>query len=244
MRSSPSVPPERAFLTRQPFAHRGLHGAGVAENSRAAFAAACAAGHGIECDVQMSGDGVAFVFHDDMLDRLTAESGPFAARDAAALEGIRLSGSDETIPRLSAILALVAGRAPMLIEIKGRHDRIDALCRAVAEDLAGYTGEAAIMSFDPKVVRWFAVHAPERVRGLVVTEEDRGAVRGPIERRLSMILARPDFVACDIRDLPSAFARRVGQAGLPLLTWTVRGEVQRMVAAAHADQIIYEVPGA
>ena len=51
-------------LGRLPFAHRGLHGSGLVENSRAAFDAAVAAGHGIELDVQASRDGEAIVFHD------------------------------------------------------------------------------------------------------------------------------------------------------------------------------------
>ena len=68
-----------AFLKAQPFAHRGLHGLGVVENSRAAFRAAIARGHGIETDVQGARDGEAMVFHDSTLDRLTASAGALAA---------------------------------------------------------------------------------------------------------------------------------------------------------------------
>ncbi len=63
------------FLKGQPYAHRGLHGKGILENSPAAFEAAIAQGHGIECDVQAAEDGTAFVFHDYELDRLTDNSG-------------------------------------------------------------------------------------------------------------------------------------------------------------------------
>src|SRR5687768_8090103 len=69
-----------AFLKAQPFAHRGLHGKALIENSLAAFDAAIAAGYGMECDVRASMDGVAFVFHDADLDRLTAEKGRLADR--------------------------------------------------------------------------------------------------------------------------------------------------------------------
>ena len=113
------APLDPAFLTT-PIAHRGLHdrAAGVIENSRAAVSAAVEAGYGIEIDLQLSADGEAMVFHDDELFRLTGESGPVRDRTAAALGAIELEGGGETIPTLAEILALVAGRAPLLIEAK------------------------------------------------------------------------------------------------------------------------------
>lgn len=229
-----------AFLTAQPFAHRGRWGEAVAENSRAAFAAAIAAGHGIECDVQASRDGEAFVFHDDGLDRLTGERGPIRARTAAALDGIALRDCDERLPRLAEVLALVASRVPILIELKAPDQAVAPLCLAVRRALEGYRGRAAVMSFNPQAVRWFAVHAPRIVRGLVVTEEGRRSLRGRVERRLSLWRARPDFLAYDIRDLPSSFAGAARARGLPVLTWTVRDAAAERIALVHADQIIYE----
>ena len=49
----------------------------------------------------------------------------------AELKRIRLKGSDETIPTLPEILALIAGRAPLLIEVKSPERRVAALSRAV-----------------------------------------------------------------------------------------------------------------
>ena len=119
------------FLARQPFAHRGLHGPDIVENSRAAFIAAMALGHGIELDVQGARDGEAFVFHDATLDRLTDETGRFADRAASALDRIQLSGTDEAIPRLPEILALVGGRVPILIEVKAPGPLVGILCLSV-----------------------------------------------------------------------------------------------------------------
>jgi glycerophosphoryl diester phosphodiesterase len=250
MRSSPFALPDRliapapdaarvAFLPRQPFAHRGLHGGAIPENSRAAFAAAIARGHGIECDIQPARDGIPFVFHDDRLDRLTGERGPFRARCARQIDQVTLANG-ETIPRLAEMLTLVAGQVPLLIEVKSSGRRIVRLCRAVAEALAGYGGPVAVMSFDPEVGHWFARHARGIVRGLVVTEEGKSGRRGGIERHLSLWRARPDFLAYDVRDLPSRFAASQRARGLPVLTWTVRDAAARAVAAAHADEAIYE----
>lgn len=238
-------PPEErrvAFLKTHPYAHRGLHGAEVVENSRAAFSAAIAAGDGIELDVQGSADGEVFVFHDATLDRLTAETGDFAARPGAALADITLSGTSETLPRLSEILSLVAGRAAILIEVKAPGALVGTLCLAVRRALEGYRGPVAVMSFNPAVGRWFHDHAPRIVRGLVVTEEKDRGLTGRAKRHLSLWHARPDFLAYDIRDLPSRFAVQQRRRGLPVLTWTVRSDDQRNTAMQHADQIIYEKP--
>src|SRR3954470_20933623 len=135
MPSSRSRRTDLTQLIARPFAHRGLHGEGRIENSRAAFAAAIASGQGIELDVQASRDGEAMVFHDERLDRLTAETGALAAIDANALGRIGLTGSDDRIERLSEILRLIGGRVPLLIEVKARRRGARALARSVATAL-------------------------------------------------------------------------------------------------------------
>ncbi len=231
-----------AELIAKPFAHRGLHGRGVIENSRAAFEAAIAAGHGIELDVQVSRDGVAIVIHDYELDRLTEGAGPICGLVAAELAKIRLRGGvEETIPTLAETLELIGGRAPLLIEVKSPGRRVDALSGAVRRAIATYIGPVAVMSFNPEIGRWFAREAPEVLRGLVVTEAGR-RWRGTLTRHLALWRSKAEFLAYDIRDLPSRFAAAQRSKGLPVLTWTCRSDEHRARAALHADQIIYEVP--
>lgn len=237
---SPSRETELRQLITRPFAHRGLHGAGRIENSRAAFEAAIEARHGIELDVQASGDGQAMVFHDEELGRLAVDQGFLRGRAAADLSRIRLRDSDETIPSLSEILALIGGRAPLLIEVKTPGREAGALSRAVSDALRTYIGPVAVMSFNPEVGHWFARHDPKRLRGLVVTEKGN-KWRGWLTRRLALWRSRADFLAYDIRDLPSGFAESAQRRGLRVLTWTVRSMKDRARAAEHADQIIYEV---
>ncbi|WP_246524791.1 glycerophosphodiester phosphodiesterase family protein [Sphingobium phenoxybenzoativorans] len=232
-----------AFLRAQPFAHRGLHGKGLVENSLAAFDAAIAAGYGMECDVRASQDGVAFVFHDADLDRLTAEKGKLADRSASLLDAVILSGAREPLPRLDALLHRIDGRAPLLIEVKAPTRNVIRICRATRRALEGYRGPVAIMSFNPLVASWFRREAPHIVRGLVVTEEGKQGYRGRIARTLALWKAKPDFLAYDVRDLPSRFPARARQRGLPVLTWTVRNAAAEQVAFAHADESIFEIPG-
>ena len=244
MRLSPfrkAEPPRRPdWLAARAFAHRGLHGPERPENSRAAFAAAIAADFGIELDVQASLGGTAFVFHDDELDRLAEGRGALARHRPEELAAIKLRGSDETLPTLPDILAQVAGRTPVLIEIKGRQ-ATRALCGSVRAALDAYRGPAAIMSFHPGAVRWFARRAPHVIRGLVISEEGK---KRRFTRSVALFCARPDFLAYDIRSLPSAFAARQRARGLTLLSWTVRTPREAETAALHADQIIHETAAA
>ncbi|WP_271078902.1 glycerophosphodiester phosphodiesterase family protein [Aurantiacibacter sp. MUD61] len=219
------------WLTRQPYAHRGLHDGERPENSRAAFAAAIEGGYGIECDVRLSADGRAMVFHDTDLERLTGTAGKTAGKSVGQLTAMTLLGSNETIPTLRDVLAQIAGSVPLLIEIKSDKDtNIQRLCRAVRRDLEGYPANVAVMSFDPRVGRWFVKAMPDLARGLVITEEGARTLSGAIKRRMSVRHARPMFLAYDIRDLPSRFAAGQAKRGLPLLTWTVRSAAQAETA--------------
>ncbi len=231
---------ELARLTALPFAHRGLHGGGRVENSLGAFEAAIGRGHGIELDVRLTLDGRAAVFHDEELDRLAEAAGPIARMTSDELRAVRLRGSGEGIPMLEEVLQLVRSQVPLLIELKTPRASAARLCATVARALHGYLGPVGIMSFNPDVGDWFANRSLRRLRGLVVSERDKKGLRGRIERFWSVRRARPDFLACDISDLPSAFAARQRARGLPIVTWTVRSEAQRAVAAEHADQIVYE----
>lgn len=240
----PPDPRRVAWLRDATYAHRGLHGGGRIENSPSAFAAAIERGLGIECDVQRSRDSEAMVFHDWELDRLTGESGPVKARDAAELSAIALTGSGDTIPTLTHLLEMVGGKVPLLIEIKSKRDvRYAPLCLAVRRALEGYRGRVAVMSFDPRVAAWFRRHAPHVVRGLVVTEEGSRTLSGLYRRHNWLWIARPEFLAYDVRDLPSGFAGGQRRRGFPLLTWTVRSDELRERAALHADAPIAEGGG-
>lgn len=206
----------------------------------AAFRAAIAAGYGIECDVRASRDGVAMVFHDASLTRMTGTEAAVEDSAAERLDQARLHDGG-TIPRLEALLTLCGCDTPLLIEIKVQGRYVAPVCLAVAEALAPFSSaQAAVMSFNPVAMRWFARHRPKIVRGLVVTEQDRRGWRGRISRSLALWMARPDFVACDIRDLPSPLSSRLRARGVPVLTWTVRTQSDRSLAAATADQIIFE----
>lgn len=234
----------RAWLAASVYAHRGLHRrGGPPENSRAAFAAALARGYGIELDVRASADGDAVVFHDPTLKRLTGRRGRVASMTAAELGSVPLANSGETIPTLAQVLALIAGRVPILIELK-RAGSGFALERAVATALARYRGLAAVMSFDAAAIAWFAENAPAAWRGLVTKAWPPTLVgatapaRDRRRRRTAPVAGAPHFFACAV----AAIGRRAQPAAFPypLLTWTVRSARERDRAKRVGAAIIFE----
>ncbi|WP_296721375.1 glycerophosphodiester phosphodiesterase family protein [Erythrobacter sp.] len=232
------------WLTRWEYAHRGLHGEGVPENSRAAAAAAIAAGMGIECDVQRSRDDHPMVFHDWDLARLTGGEGETGQRIAEELETLRLLGTDQLPMRLVTLLEFVAGRVPVLIEIKSRpgYD-VERTCQCVSLLLKDYSGDHAVMSFDPRVPRWFRRQSLETPCGLVMREDEFGHTQSAWQRRLARWIARPDFLAYHIAALPSRWVVRLRAKGMPVLTWTVNSPETRRLALANADALIVEGAG-
>ena len=219
------------------FAHRGLHGPGVPENSLAAFRAALDAGAGIECDVRLSGDGQVMVFHDHDLRRVCASALAVEATSAEMLAGQKLYDSGEHIPRLSELLDLVAGRVPILIEIKCRGGNAATLAKAVAAELEDYAGPAGVMSFEPKAIKWFARHLPHRRRGLVISK--RASV---IDRWSNIVSASPHFLAVDRAAIPLRWVARQRDRRW-VYSWTIRSPEQRETAEIHADALIWESDG-
>ena len=230
-----------AWLTSTIYAHRGLHGPGIPENSLAAAEAAIARGLGIECDIQRSRDDHPMVFHDWDLERLAGRSGLTEDLVADALEDLPLLRTDQTPIRLERWLDVVDKRVPVLIEIKSKpgYD-VEWTCLHVSLILAGYSGNHAVMSFDPRVGEWFAANAPQVWRGLVGTDSSPNGFEGMWRTPKFLRQADPDFLAIDRRDLGQPEAARWRSTGRPLLTWTVRTHDEAKQAHPLADALIAE----
>ncbi len=242
----------QAFLTT-PFAHRGYHDAprGRPENALSAFKAAVDAGYGIELDVQLTADGHAMVFHDDNLDRLTGQSGRVVDLTAVELGRIALRNSDDRIPTLAQVLALVAGRVPVLIEMKDRLDDMrptdGQLASAVAVLLTGYPGPAAVMSFNPHAVADMARFIPRIPRGLTTEDYDPAnnvSIPPDVCARLRDI---PDyertgssFISHKASDLGRVRVAELKRQGAAILCWTIRSREEEAKARKIAQNITFE----
>ncbi len=245
---TPKLPGD--FLT-VPLAHRALHGPGRPENSRAAIRAAMEAGYGIEIDLQLSADGQAIVFHDYALVRLTGRSGPVRQSPAAELTAMPLLGGDgECIPTLPEVLSLVAGRVPLLIEIKDQDGAmgpdVGALETATARALEGYTGPVAVMSFNPNSVAEMARLAPDLPRGLTTSAYD--PLDWPLSAETCARLREiPDiewigaaFLSHEAADLARPRVQELRAEGYPVLTWTVTSEAMEREVRPLCDNVTFE----
>ena len=242
-----------SWLTARPIAHRGLHdrAAGVIENTLGAAARAVAKGFNIEVDLTLSVDEEVVVFHDDTLDRLTAATGRVDRRTMAELRQIPITGTDDRIPTLDELLALVDGRVGLCLELKSDFPRRpdERLVHRVAERLAAYRGPVVTKSFDPEVVAAANRIMPAIPHGIVADDASDLEYYARFSRMERFILrhllhaprTRPKFVSYCIDDLPApgpSIARRL--FGLPVISWTVRSEEARRRVLAHADQIVFE----
>jgi glycerophosphoryl diester phosphodiesterase len=239
------------WLTARPVAHRGLHdkARGVIENMPSAIKAAVAGNFSIEVDLQLTADGEAMVHHDDELGRLTEGSGALKAKTAAQLKQVSFKDTAERMMSLGDLCALVHGRVPLVLEVKSQFDGDRTLVARMAQVLAAYQGPVASMSFDPDQVLALRSMMPQLPRGITAErsyDDEAWATLTPAQRAGMLHLrhgltTRPHFVAWRVDDLPAPspwIARHV--FGCPLLTWTVRTELQRGRAARYADQMIFE----
>ncbi|MCC5972851.1 MAG: phosphodiesterase [Rubellimicrobium sp.] len=246
------VPLPPSFLSR-PIAHRALHdrAAGLPENSRGAIRAAVAAGYGIEIDIQPSADGVPMVFHDYDLGRLTDAGGPVVLHAAAALGAMRLLGTEETIPTLGEVLEIVAGRVPLLIEVKDQDGalgpRVGPLERAVVAALDGYDGPVALMSFNPHAVAALAEAAPDWPRGLTTCAFDPADWPGVPADVCAALRGIPDydrtgssFISHEAADLSGARVAELARQGAAILCWTIRSAEAEAEARKVAQNITFE----
>ena len=236
-----------------PLAHRGYHNAAKQrpENSLSAFGAAVAAGYGIELDVQLSADGQAMVFHDDTLDRMTHKTGAVLDHSAAELGAIGLQASDDLIPTLAQVLALVAGKVPVLIEIKAQLDTMadtsGRLETAVALALASYRGPVAVMSFNPHCLAHMARLAPRIARGLTTDDFDPveylpvpASMCDNLREITEYDRTLSSFISHKAADLPRPRVADLKSQGATILCWTIRSPEAEAKAREIADNITFE----
>ena len=243
-------PPRAAFEERQYFAHRGLYdnAAGIPENSLPAFQRAIDAGFGIELDVQLTADDVPVVFHDFTLKRMCGAAGSAKDYSYEELKAFRLLDTDETIPTFEEVLQLVAGRAPLIVEMKMRFLEFD-VCRRAQALLTDYEGAYCVESFNPLALCWYRNVHPSVVRGQLSENFFRDKTVKPVLRPfvylLSLLLSnfatKPDFIAYSqdaCRNI-SFFLNRKLFHSVPV-AWTIRSKEQLAKARKRYDVFIFE----
>ncbi len=230
------------------YAHRGLHGNGIPENSMAAFRAALDAGYGIELDIHLMKDGKLAVLHDNTLDRTTGQSGRLEDLTEDDLANYTLEGTEERIPLFSQVLTLYNGKAPLIVELKPVGGNHAALTKAACDLLDSYNGAYCLESFDPRCILWLKKHRPDLIRGQL-TENFVANRKSPLPmvlkflmtHQLANFLIRPDFVAyrfADRKTLSMFLVRKLW--GAQGVTWTLTTPEEHAAAVAEGFLPIFE----
>jgi glycerophosphoryl diester phosphodiesterase len=237
------------FITARPIAHRGLHdfSKGVVENTSSAFAAAIAKGYAIECDLQLTKDGEAVVFHDEHLERLTEGHGMVKDLTTVEMKQRVIRNSTDRVQTLAELLAQVQGRVPLVIELKSHWDGDERLAERAITLLKSYAGPYCLMSFDPDAIAAVRRLSPDAIRGIVAERVD-GSYYGflPLAKQMELrtfshlARTRPDFVSFYYEQLPWAPITALRAAGMPVITWTIRSPQQAVMAMRCSDQITFE----
>ncbi|MCR5558335.1 MAG: glycerophosphodiester phosphodiesterase [Butyrivibrio sp.] len=250
------------------YAHRGLHDneSDAPENSMAAFKKAVDAGYGIECDVQLTRDGVPVIFHDFTLARVARYEDGCAPADAVVnedkslgvkgkvidytyeeLQSFHLMNSSERIPKFEDFLNLVGGKVPLIVELKIELKDLS-VCPAVDKLLSNYKGVYCIESFNPLGVFWYRKNRPEVLRGQLSDafhrdkpEEFKGILYFILTNLMLNFLGRPDFIAFNHK-YKSCISLRICRRLFGALTaaWTIKSQQQLEANKDTFDMLIFD----
>lgn len=232
------------WLTDTYIAHRGLFdNKTIPENSLIAFQRAVDNGFGIELDVQMTADGHLVVFHDDDMERMTGIKGDIRKTDFATVSSLTLINTEHKIPTFDQFLNLVDGKVPLVIEIK-THDNIGGVEQKVLDRLRQYKGKFCIESFNPFIVRWFKVHAPDIIRGQLSESFENT----PLPRFQRWLLKNlkfckwngSQFIAYDVRIVDKVKAVKKWRKKVPVVVWTVKSQAQHDEYRKYYDNMIFD----
>lgn len=231
MRTSTSKHRYEEIMSKQIYAHRGLHDGGqnIPENTLEAFSAAIQKGYGIELDVHISADQTPVVIHDtNLLDTTGLEADINEVSDNEIK--LQKTGAKRCkIPFLYEALNLVNGKVPLLIEIKTDKDNYEKVTDATMQVLENYKGVYAIQSFDPRVIKILRKKYPDVMRGQISGYLNEEGANLPfsqdfaLRNLLTNMVTRPDFVSYRIEDfdkLPMRILRTVFNP--TLFAWTIR----------------------
>jgi len=233
---------------RYAYAHRGLHGDGVPENSMQAFRRAKEAGYGVELDIHLLADGSLAVIHDAQLKRTTGVEGMITDLKAADLLSYKLEGTAETIPLFSDVLEMFAGQVPIILELKCDKNNYAALCEEACRVMDSYEGLWCMESFDPRCIRWFRKNRPDVIRGQLTENYFKSsAAKIPavlkflLKAQMMNFLLLPDFVAyrfSDRKNLSNFLVEKLW--GAQSVTWTLKDLQQHQDAIQEGRIPIFE----
>jgi glycerophosphoryl diester phosphodiesterase len=210
-------------------AHRGVWGAGVPDNSLAAFEQAIDLGADmIEFDVRRTRDREVIVFHDAEL-----AGAPVASLTRSEVE--ELTGV--LPPLLEEALELAYGRIALDVELKE-----DGYVDELADLLSGFAasgGDLIVTSFVDRVLVQLTELTPQLSRGLVLSVSTEGAPERANACGATIVLPKMELVN-------ETSLAEISGAGLPVIVWDfMAAEHAALLSDTRISGVITDdVPGA
>lgn len=230
------------FLKTNLIAHRGCHNELIPENSMVSFSKAIKNNLIIELDVHLLKDNKVVVFHDDNLMRMTNLDKKIKDLTYEEVRKLKLLNTNYKIPLLSDALELINGKVPVIIELK-YDNKYGLLEREVINLLENYKGLYAIKSFNPLSLYYFKKHAPNIIRGQLVSNFKTKKMfilkKIFLKNMFLNFITKPDFISCNKYYLKSKKIRRLRRKKI-VLAWTIRNINDLDRYKKYADNFICE----
>ena len=196
------------------FAHRGASGVEPENTLRAIKAALDANVDGIEIDLHEV-DNKLLVIHDRWLHRTTSGSGQVSQHNYAHLRSLD-AGQGETIPTLDEVLALVAGKCTINLELKDVSNI--SLLYSYIDEAIGTTNliidDILISSFNHRLLHKIHQQRPELAIGALTACY-------PLEYALFAEKLNAYSVHLDVNFISKHFVHDAHQRGLKVFVYTV-----------------------
>ena len=222
-------------------AHRGLHkNKIIPENSMLAFKAAIEKNYAIEFDINITKDNQIVVFHDDDLNRLCNKKENIEDVSYDFLKDLNLYESNEKIPLLKELLDQVAGKIPLIIEIK-KHKNIGLLENILLEMLKEYKGEYFICSFEKDILLWLEKNKPKEIRGLIF---ESLPIKFKKYEKIAFLYkyfkSKADFISLEDKLIDSSIYDFCKKKKLDILVWTIKDKKSFQNIDKKVSAVIFE----
>jgi len=184
----------------------------------------------IEFDVHVTDSGELVVIHDATLDRTTDKSGPVRSLTPDMRGETHLDGSDDTVPTLADVLAVLARSEGKQLHVEIKSDEAKQPYPGITEKVVaeierfGLAERCHLTSFDLSVLEECQRIAPDIAR-LVSVNAEWADKQGGLERFLEKVDGLGDIIAVHHELMDAEWALITGKLPLErLCVWTLNDE--------------------
>lgn len=225
-------------------AHRGLFDREkIPENSMLAFDKALEKGYSIEVDVNMTQDGYIVVFHDNSLKRMTGIKNDITTMTLSEIKKLKLLGTENKIPTFEDVLLQVAGKVPILIEVKP-NSKYKELMEKLINLLEKYNGKYSIQSFDPRIVYWLKKNMPQISRGQISSKNIREVksriLKILLGKMVFNVITKPNFISYQYLSINEKFYKKQKNKGREVIAWTLKNKEDYEKIRDYCDMVVFE----